>query len=328
MKKTIYIFLALLLSGGLTIYYFSFRTNNWPAKYEIRFPIDFIHYSKQPRTLVKIEGIEYHLLVDLGSPSYLTLSKELLEKIQDKKLFRNHIMVNLAGEEHLTKSYIIPSAKIWYLKLANFEIEEDVPGVQIYDPNQRTTADLAADKPGKIGRSVFTNLNLFMDFRNSAMFACHNLNDRKKNGYHLDKLVQFPFEMDINTGIIWKVDTDLGIKKLLLDTGCSLNLIKPSAVKGQPCEEWLPGLQRYKSSKFLLGGKDFGETNLTLSEISPVLGTFDGIIGMEFLKEHVVYLDFKKKIAYVGKSTECLEQADACQMQLPYPVQDPTKKSA
>ena len=330
MKKRSYIFLALLFIGGLIIYYLSSQSNDGLVQYDVRFPIDFIPYSNQPRTRVKIEDIEYRLLIDLGSPAYLTLREELLEKVQNKAPFRNRTIINLIGEEYPIQSYLIPKAKVWYLKIENFEIEEDSPGVQIYDSAKRPAADVVADVPGKIGRAVFINtgINLFMDFRNSAMFICNSLSYRKKDGYHLEKLVQFPFEMDRWQGIVWEVDTDLGTKRLLLDTGCSLNLIKPSIVKDQPCEEWLPGLQRYKSSKFVLGERDFGETNLTLSEMSPALGNFDGIIGMEFLEEHVVYLDFKKKIAYVGKSTECLDQNDACQMQLPYPVAPLIKESA
>ena len=121
MKKGFCISLALLFIGGLIIYYLASQFNKGPVRYDVRFPIDFVPCSDQPRTRVKIEDIEYRLLIDLGSPAYLTLREELLEKVQNKNPFRSRTIVNLIGDEYPIKSYLIPKAKIWYLKIENFE---------------------------------------------------------------------------------------------------------------------------------------------------------------------------------------------------------------
>ena len=149
-------------------------------------------------------------------------------------------------------------------------------------------------------------MNWFMDFRNAAMFGCSRISDRKKDNYCLEKMVQVPFEVDHLQGYVLKVETDLGIKRFMLDTGATHNLIKPSILEDRPRENWFAEIQRYHSSKFILGDKDFGSTPFVVLEISPAFGNLDGILGMEFFKEYVIYLDFEKKIAHIGKSSECL----------------------
>ena len=92
----------------------------------------------------------------------------------------------------------------------------------------------------------------------------------------------------------------------MLDTGCTRSLLKPSVIEGLESTEWNPGLFSWHSSKFSFGGQGFGSLDFLLVEMAPIFSKIDGMIGMDFLKEHVVYIDFQKKRAYIGKSDECL----------------------
>ena len=96
----------------------------------------------------------------------------------------------------------------------------------------------------------------------------------------------------------------------MLDTGSGHNLIKTSLLKDKTLKDWIPGKQRYHSSKFVMNGRDFGSTAFVPFELSSFFENLDGILGMEFFNEYIVYLDFEKKIAHIGKSTECLGEED------------------
>ena len=302
MKKTLYFFSALLVIGGLIFYYFSRQ----PVGYDVRLPVDFVPYTDQPRTVVEIEGNIYRLLIDSGSASCLTLEKELLDKLQDKEFLQEAIIINAVGEKHLIQTYRIPQVKVWYLKITDVEIENATRGVTVDGPSNLTYEQVLEHRPGLIGRELLKMTNWFMDFHNYAMFACKQITSRKKNGYHLDKLVQIPFLIDSKQGIILEIGTDLGVKRFMLDTGASCNFIKPSVIGDQICEDQVRGMQAYTSSKFVLGNKDFGIVKFGLFEIPAFFGNLDGILGMDFFNEHVVYLDFEKKIAHIGRSDECI----------------------
>ena len=305
LKKAIYFFSTLFFIGGLTFYY-----SSRPNVYDVRFPIDFVPGIGFPRTLVKIEGKPYRFFIDTGSSSCLSLEKELLDQIQEKQFLQNYITTNVGGEIYPVKAYRIPLVKIWYLEIKNPEIIEASPGTTVCKLPGIIAKPSLEQQPGHIGRAVISSMNWFMDFHNAAMFACGQLADRKKDGYCLDKLLQVPFELDSLQGYILKAETDLGIKRFMLDTGSGHNLIKTSLLKDKTLKDWIPGKQRYHSSKFVMNGRDFGSTAFVPFELSSFFENLDGILGMEFFNEYIVYLDFEKKIAHIGKSTECLGEED------------------
>jgi hypothetical protein len=297
-----WICLLLVLSGiGLILY----DQLGKPDSYDVRFPIVFGPYFGEPRTDVKIEGKIYSFEIDLGSSTYLACRNDVLEEIQ-KEPSGGFSLIDFVGNEHKVKSYVVPQVKIQNLKISDVEINELAPVLTLY--SDRDPFEVNNESPGKIGRYVFESTNLFMDFHNSVMFVCSCLNDRIKDGYRIKNLIAVPFEVYPEEGIFFTVDTDLGTKKFMLDTGSTKNYIKPCVVGDRTCEEWKPGLQIYHSSKFSMGSKDFGGTDFILLKIAPIYKNCDGVIGMEFLNDHIVYLDFKKKIAHIGKSTDIISE--------------------
>lgn len=286
--------------GGILTYFL--QENH----YEARFPIDYVPYSGQPRTEVVIEGVPYSLVIDLGSPFWLSLKNEILEKIE-KQPTGNVISIDIKGHQYTSQAYIIPQIKIRNLSIMKVHVTEEGPGFLskgslVYD----NTEGLPNPKLGRIGRGLFlaARANLFLDFHNSVMFACCHLKDRKKDGYRPEIFTPAPFYLSREEGIILEFDTDFGRRRFMLDTGSTKSVIKPSLVKNFP-QEIRFGAITCHSTKFILGGKDFGDIDFFLFEMDSLFDGIDGIIGMDFLKEHAVYLDFEKKIAHIAKSTEC-----------------------
>ena len=107
-------------------------------------------------------------------------------------------------------------------------------------------------------------------------------------------LIKFPFECQ-SVGMIINVETDLGVKKYLLDTGATHNFIYDK----EPSEKTIPN--QIVSSKFILGGYDFGEQILTKLRDPLPFANEQGAVGMEFLKHHVIFIDYPNKALYIKK---------------------------
>lgn len=301
MKKILFFSLSLLFIAGAYVLY-SFLQKD---PFEARFPIVF-NASQLPQTEVKIEGNSYLLKIDLGASEPFSLTGDILAKIQKEDAGSIHSF-DLKGNEYCSKTYIVPEIRIRNLKATRFEVREESPdflaqGSVIYSPEKDIHS---IENQGSLGRPLFQDINLFLDFHNAVMFACRHLRDRKKEGYRLNQLVSLPIEQNPENEIILKVMTDVGIQRFLIDTGCTRSLIKPSSVIDQSLQTWQEHLKTWYSSKFILGNRDFGGFHLLVFPMDSKFSNFDGIIGMDFLKNHVLYFDFKNKTAHIGKAEEC-----------------------
>lgn len=60
--------------------------------------------------------------------------------------------------------------------------------------------------------------------------------------------------------------------------------------KGQTHAKDSRGFQVFTTQKFFIGDKEFGAKDLFLYDIAPELKEIDGMLGMDFLEKHIVYI--------------------------------------
>ncbi len=154
---------------------------------------------------------------------------------------------------------------------------------------------------GRLGRDFFAGKNIFMDFNHRVLIICSELKDIRKEGYEIKNLITVPFK-NTSDGIVLEIETDMGKKKFVLDTGTTVSVIRTENLNKVPIQQ-KEGTPITKTSKFIIGGIDFGWRELYLLDISREF-KIDGLLGMDFLKDHMVYLDFTKKTVYIGKSSK------------------------
>ncbi len=265
-------------------------------------PLGFSAYMI-PTTCVEIQGGKYEVEIDLGSKTALTLNKSVLEQIEKTPGGVSRWM-NFMGEKYEAPKYFINEVKAGNFSIKNVTSKEESGNfanqgsIIIQDPMHE-----AAEKAGRIGRDFFSKRNLFLDFHRSVFIICSNMKDLKRNNYQPDKFTQTPITLT-SDGVVIDVETDIGVKKFLLDTGSTISAIRNTHI--QENSTIRNGMPVYESSKFTIRGTDFGGQILYLLDISPDFKDSDGILGMDFLIEHAVYLDFSKNIAYIGKTREVL----------------------
>ena len=122
----------------------------------------------------------------------------------------------------------------------------------------------------------------FLDMSRSLLCIGDTLQDL----IHLYPLTEFHKEhLEIDNGCLCvNIQTNEGMKRFLLDTGA-----ERSAIKKSPSDP-----KQIKLSLENLGSWNFYTLNFP-EGILPI----DGILGIDFLKKHAVYLDFLDRTIYI-----------------------------
>lgn len=308
-KYILRISIALVLIGSAL--FFSFR--NPKKSYSFRIPVNFVPFSGHPRVDVNIEGQTYSLIIDTGICYPLTLDKKILEVIHEKESGETRTHGDFKDNIYISSTYKIPTVRIACLKFENVPVAEQDPAFVtntiLYGNPDRDMEEMHKNHLGTVGVGLLHAFNFCFDFHNSCIYPCSHIKELKKYGYPIDEFVRVPF--DVYHGIVINIDTDLGTKRFLVDTGTTHSLIRPSLLDGQQFEEGPAGsgIKIYKSSKFVIGNKDFGSKRLAHFEITPFLEKIDGVLGMDFLRHHTVFIDFENNSIYFNEAFDMGENA-------------------
>ncbi len=292
-RKNISICLLILFIGCLAWYFY-------PRTYHFEIPIQWSD-GNTPLTKMEIEGKSYLLEIDLGSKFPISLKKNVLDGIDNKKCSGMGEWKDVQGNKYQSPAYSVSKALLGRLVLKSVVIQQEDD-----EWLANTTVWAAEEKSpliehGSIGRPLLKERNWFFDFRNSVLLASNDKNKLKLKGYNLDDFLKVPFEIG-KIGITIQVETDIGTKRLAIDTGCSLNLINSSFFKNYECPNGKPGLPLFTSSRFVLQNENLGKMNFYLYDICSELSDIDGFLGISFLKDHLVYIDFENKYVYIGNT--------------------------
>jgi hypothetical protein len=269
-----------------------------------RVPITF-SASKTPLVMTKIEDATYFLQVDLGSKFPLTLSQEILESIQ-KKPHGTAIWRDLKGNCYESFAYFISKIKFNQFEINNLFVSQEN---ETFHQNATLWNSSIKDEPfhneyvGSIGFSLLEKANLLLDFPHLIMLICKDTNKfkLKTEGFDIEKMIKVPFKIS-RTGITLEATCDIGDLKLSIDTGSTISLVRTARLIGQKCNKKKHEFDIFTSSKFIINKNDFGEIDFYLFELTPNFDEIDGILGMDFLNKHIIYIDYKNKFVYIDKN--------------------------
>lgn len=240
----------------------------------------------------------YRVVLDFGAEQTALYPKDLCEI--DKRACGNQRGVGVRGYRYDRAMFEVSGVKISEFYVPKMKVLEETSDFQIHGVITGDLKDLTYY--GRIGREAFDGKNFLLDFPHSKMIICKNFKDLAKDGYNLENFIKVPFKME-RIGICIPVETDVGEQILLLDTGASLCFLRPPLEKEKLSIDPSLSAPIWRSQTLTLSGHEFGPRNFTLFEISPILDEIDGVLGNDFLKEHAVYIDMKKSVAYIEKNT-------------------------
>lgn len=240
------------------------------------------------------------MIIDLGSRFEIDIQSEILEHLSKTPLGTEK-WGNFRGTEFIRSSYILPKAKIGSLVFNNAAVIEgfsdDEKDCVIWnDPDAGTPSVRIV---GNLGRKFFKHMNLLFDVQKSKMIVTNDFGRLKDYGYNLKMFSKVPFTSHRN-GVLFKVNTDVGELNFMIDTGATHSFIHEylcSNIQNKKCDS--RGLPFIRSDKFFIGRKDFGGQNLYLLKMTPHLNDIGGVLGMDFIKNHIVYIDFVNDTLYI-----------------------------
>lgn len=253
-----------------------------------------------PLAPVEIQGNTYLLEVDLGSKFPLSLNPKILENLE-KTTKGTQTARDMMGNTYAFTTYLLNTIKLKELVfnhvLTNANSEDYVLAITLFSEKTSTQEIIDGDL-GTIGRPLFADSNIFLDFPHSQICICNDISDLQKFGYSIENFITIPLVKG-RTGWILQAETDLGKTRFSLDTGSTLSFIRQQDLPSAQIKKDNPRLSYVDSSRFIIGDQDFGSVNLHLLDITPELHEIDGLLGMDFLKKHPIYIDPKKQLIYV-----------------------------
>jgi hypothetical protein len=253
-----------------------------------------------PLIEVQIGNIHPLLVLDLGDKLQLTLNKRLLQsaskRVQGKSLFRDAL-----GNSYESRAFRLPLVQLGKLRLRDVTATEQkddfVVNTTLYA--EAGPDELCEGKSGSIGRALLGARNLLLDFGTGQLYVSNNRSKLKKAGYDLRQFVSLPFEM-ARTGVVVPVVTDVGSLRLSLDTGSTFTIAKPAQFADREVSATDHGFSVVTTCQFSIGEKDFGSMDIHLFDITPELHEIDGVLGMDFLEQHILYIDYDHGLLWIG----------------------------
>lgn len=254
-----------------------------PRTYFENIPVTLDAHSN-PIINVSIEDNTYPLLLDLGSSISFSLQNKILQKINKHK-FGNYKWLDYKGNQYESPLYTIPAVKISNLTFSHALAKRDDDGFQdnvSLEPSQELPTGLRPPS-GMIGLPILEKYNLFLDFPHSKMYGCKDYLSLQKQGLLSKNLLAIPFAPHPD-GIFIQVETDAGVQRLKFDTGATLTVIRAPH----------PSI----TEKFCIKGHDFGKQPIKSLELCQQYD-FDGALGMDFIKEHPIFIDYVNKTIFI-----------------------------
>ena len=263
-------------------------------------PLPFSKFSaiQAPCLDVQLEGETFSLELDLGFQGELTIDPEPLNNLLAKTFLHSDVTDGIRGKKYETDLYRIPEAQIGPLVFTHPILQSN---------SHQFTQDSVFVKKGKpslqevgrIGWKLFQSTPLLVDVPRETLIICDSLNALKAHGYGIESFSKS--KLFTNRGLLeFEAHTSSGPLLCTLDTGCSWNIINATTHTSIQEALWDPENVRITPT-FSLENQDFGPISFHAISIQMAI-PLDAILGMEFFRDHLVFIDFSAEEIYISKN--------------------------
>ncbi len=264
-----------------------------------KIPVEFT-YNQLPVIEIEVLNQKHKMIVDLGASSELTLLNNHFPQDKLRYIYPSNCM-NFIGDEYEVKRYVLPECKVGSTILKNLILNNEANEIGVTtNVVGKKNGTLSREGLGTLGSCILHRANILFDFPHFSLWLIQQSNDLKKVGFDLEQCVQIPFDLD-KGWIVVKISGDFGNLRFFVDTGSSGTFCKGEFLQNKSLEKDSLNNSYYFSEAFILGDCNFGNKKVFPFEITSKIENIDGILGMDFLKEHVFYIDFQKRIMYIQK---------------------------
>jgi hypothetical protein len=264
-------------------------------------PIVKLSATDSPCIQVQIEDKVCFFDIDLGFQGDLSISSSLIDQISEKSFAGTRSTFSFTGEECTNKLYFFPEIKIGSLTVFKPRVHEAndefyYKAVIVKDGGQPSPKEA-----GTLGWELFYNFNLLLDCKNSKIACCDSIETLKQQGFLIETYAKIPFSLE--RGVIeFSAKTENGPLRCILDTGCTFNILNRQ-IEGDVTEILFNDKHQISCPSLKVDELDFGPLVFRpLSIKSPA--QIEALLGMEFIKQHTIFIDFKHKTIYISPNSD------------------------
>lgn len=252
------------------------------------------------------------LQVDLGADEYLSCDAEVLSCIKNKHL-RGHVtFYGLRGKKYESPVFAVKNLRLGPLLFRELSAKETHIEFQEDAVLMRHDHEPSILTQGSVGWRLFEKMSLLLDFPGNTIAVCEGLSSVQAHGYDVDHAIVC--EMHVDRSLVeFYVTVEKERMRCMLDTGSTFNLLnihrhqsdllRPDNMDQH--EQMNPSnVEQWDFNKNLAQGVFIAELGTTSFHQVPMIYDIDAVIGMEFLQNWVVLLDFPSKKIFFLKKTE------------------------
>lgn len=266
-----------------------------PTKYHDRIHIEFTD-ANLPVVKVLIDGNPYLLEVDLGSIFCLSLDSRAIDEIP-KQQIGNAQWINAKGEKYEQPKYKVNKVQIGKQTFkSTFAIEQSSEETTLLWSDSELCEKKVIPR-GLIGQQLLTKKNMLLDHQQKLMILSNEPKSLKKEGYDLAEFLSVPLILTPKT-VCLEIEIDQGRQHYAVDTGSTWT-IRKAQLQTKTVNIMDRGYPLLKTETFRMNGHEFGPMDLHLIPIPDEMEGVDGVLGMDFIEKHVIYLDFTNQILYI-----------------------------
>lgn len=286
------------------------HVKNKQASYFLPISISKFTTTDLPCLDIRIDDVSELALLDLGFRGQFSFSPKTLAQIKNKKLIGNTKMYGIRGGEYEERLFEIPLIEIGRMSFDKPIIHEYPDDFHAESTILKKGNPISPAEPIKIGWELFGNTNLFLDLGNSKAAFCDSLKTLQEKGCFSQTFTKVP--MLLERGIVeFTTQTPKGGLRCMLDTGATWNIINHEIENGQSIDEIAfepENIIHYSS--FQIGEDDFGPIDFHPLPIKIPIH-IEAMLGMEFFRKHLVFLDFSENYIYFSKDCSLQPVASA-----------------
>lgn len=263
------------------------------SHYFIDVPIVKFTATDVPCLSVQVDGKTFLVEFDLGFRGDCSFLPQYLEQVKNKTHLKPRKMYGVRGKEYEHKTYKIHRVRIGAMSFLNptlqEESEEFLKDATLFEKEP----DIGHREKGSLGWELFGHTNLLIDIKGQKIAFCDSLKTLKKHRYLVKDFIKAP--LLLGRGLV-EVAAKTEKRSLLcmLDTGATYNILNAEAE-----EDPENGVE---FASFEIGGKELGPISFLQHPIKIPIH-IEAILGMEFFREHLVFLDFSEGFAYIEKNS-------------------------
>ena len=278
--------------------------------------------SNGPQLEIEIEHQIISSKIDLGWGGGIALPPATLHNLHNKTFIGRYPFCGLQGKIYESDVYELPQIHIGKMKIFPMEVKEE--NLEFLEDSilKKREQDIPEKDLGRVGWRVFKPFNVLLDCEHSAVVMCDSLATLKERGFPIDSFIEAPLLLDRDS-IDFEVITEAGPLRCMLDTGSTLNLLNKELhnqdqdhriidldhinekdpvfnLKNENLLAFNPE-DRWDAKTFQINGNEFGPVNFV--KMKSPLG-LDAILGMEFIDNHLIFIDFRNEKIYFSKLPE------------------------